>query len=430
MTTTGTIYHEFFTYFLIFKLIIFTLAQISVQTLAPNDNSGELLVFASENITDFDRILKNFVLPMIRWDAVHMLAIAKDGYVSELQFAFFPFLPMVSRFTGLFFYNFCGFKSFVSIEPLIAFIALFITNSFHFLASIVLYNLTQLLFKSSKFAKTTALLFIFNAAVVQLSAMYTEAPFAFFTFSGLYAFYCKRQFIASLCWALAASTRSNGVVLIGFFAYDLLSTIFKETSTLKVIQKIIFTAVYSLISVSGFLAFQFYAFKTFCLIENPTRPWCKWTIPNIYSFVQKEYWNVGFLNYFRFKQIPNFLVATPMIIICCTAVYLYFDYDHIRFLSLGLTQSNKKIRRTSKTRLPFFDGCVLPHIYLLIFMLFTNIFIAHVQIITRVFTFMPVVYWFMAHIMMNFSKAIRYRLLIFIALYGLIVIFSLNYPPA
>lgn len=430
MTKKSRLYLRFLKLFLLLKLIIYSIAHIAVLTIEPNDTSGELIVFASENRNIFDRFLKKLVLPMIRWDAVHMLAIAKHGYVAELQFAFFPLLPMVSRFSALFLYKFFGFSRFVSIEPLMALLALIFTNSCHFAATISLYNLTKLLFKSSKFAKTSALLFMFNAASVQLSSMYTEAPFAFFTLAGLNAFYSGNHFIASVFWFLAALNRSNGIVLVGFFAYDLLTTIFAGPCLFYIFKKTILTIIYSLISISGFLAFQAYGYSQFCMIENPSRPWCQWTIPNIYSFVQNEYWNVGFLNYFTFKQIPNFMVAMPMIFICSLAVYLYFDHDHLRFLSLGLYKSRKPKSKTRK--LPFFNDQILPHIYLLVFMLFTNVFIAHVQIITRVFTFMPVVYWFMAHIMMNFGTKSREALLTFIGLYGLIVttLFSLNYPPA
>ena len=421
-------YQELPLLFFKLKLVIFIVAHLVVLSIPPNNSYGELIVFTSPDLNIFDRFLKNAVLPMIRWDAIHMLVIAKYGYVAELQFAFFPLLPMVSRFSAFFFYDRCGFKKFLSIEPLIAILALIFTNTCHYLATIYIFKLTRLLFKSYKFARITALLFLFNAASVQLSSMYTEAPFAFFTLVGLYCLYSKKSFIASLCFALASTTRSNGIVLIGFFTYDLLQKIiFDDLCINQIIKKTVLSSIYSLISLSGFLAFQFYGYSKFCLIDNPVRPWCKSTIPSIYSFVQNEYWNVGFLNYFRFKQIPNFLVAAPMIYICSLASYIYFESDHVRFISLGL----RRIKRP-KSNKPFFDDVVLPHIFLLIFMLFYNVFIAHVQIITRVFTFMPVVYWFLSHVIMNFGRRIRICLLSYIILYGLIVtgLFSLNYPPA
>ena len=38
---------------------------------------------------------KSIVTKFIRWDAVHFLAIAQNGYQFEQQFAFFPGLPLV-----------------------------------------------------------------------------------------------------------------------------------------------------------------------------------------------------------------------------------------------------------------------------------------------------------------------------------------------
>lgn len=426
------VYYQFLILFLTLKLVIFALAHISVAMIRPNNSSSDLIIYASKDLNGFDRFVKGFVTPFMRWDAVHMLAIAKHGYVYEIQFAFFPLLPLGTRYVALGLLEYCGFKHFISFEPLVGLIAIIFTNACHYLATLYLFKLTLLIFKSTKFAMITSVMFMFNPAAIQLSAFYTEAPFALFTFVGLLFFYQGKMFVSSLFWALASITRSNGIVLVGFFFSNLLTSIFASSaipSASSIITKSFKTLLYSLISVSGFLAFQYFGYDQFCKINNPTRPWCFYSIPNIYSFVQKEYWNVGLFNYFTFNQIPNFLFALPMIMICSSAAFLYFESDHIRFMSLGLHQSKNKRAKSLKL---FYDDQVLPHIYLLIFMLFYNVFIAHVQIITRVFTFLPVVYWFMAHLIMFASIRIQKTLLTYIGLYGMIgtVLFSLNYAPA
>ena len=427
------VYSQFLILFFTLKLTLFLLAHVSILTVKPNNSASDLILRVNDNIGLFDRFLKGFVTPFLRWDAIHMLAIAKNGYVFELQYAFFPLVPYVSRYITLGLLNYCGFNQFVSFEPLAALVAILFTNSCHYFATLFLFKLTLLVFNSTKFAMIAAIMFMFNPAAIQLSAIYTEAPFALFTFVGLYAFYSKKRFMASVFWALASVTRSNGIVLIGFFFYDLLTALFAANdATLSgsmIITKLFTTVIYSIISLSGFLGFQYFAHTQFCLKSDNLRPWCSAKIPNIYSFVQKEYWNVGLFNYFTINQIPNFFLALPMIIICSAACFLYFESDHLRFISLGLHQRKNKRAKSLKL---FYDDQMLPHIYLLIFMLFYNVFVAHVQIITRVFTFLPVVYWFMAHLIMTASIKTQKILLTYIGIYGTLgaVLFALNYPPA
>ncbi|EER06993.1 hypothetical protein Pmar_PMAR024829, partial [Perkinsus marinus ATCC 50983] len=50
-----------------------------------------------------------------------------------------------------------------------------------------------------------------------------------------------------------------------------------------------------------------------------SRPWCEGR-GNIYSFIQKEYWHVGLLEYYTPNNIPNFLLAIPSMSIAIIAV--------------------------------------------------------------------------------------------------------------
>ncbi|KAK3492232.1 GPI mannosyltransferase 2 [Neurospora hispaniola] len=49
--------------------------------------------------------------------------------------------------------------------------------------------------------------------------------------------------------------------------------------------------------------------------QDEAREWCAAVVPSIYTFVQKHYWNVGFLRYWTLPNIPLFLLAAPMLAI-------------------------------------------------------------------------------------------------------------------
>jgi phosphatidylinositol glycan class V len=74
---------------------------------------------------------------------------------------------------------------------------------------------------------------------------------------------------------------------------------------------------------------QAIAYTEFCTPFN-SRPWCARAIPSIYSWVQKEYWNVGFLSYWTPGNIPLFLLAAPMLVVLsATALFVMFEPDQM-----------------------------------------------------------------------------------------------------
>lgn len=181
-----------------------------------------------------------------------------------------------------------------------------------------------------------------------------------------------------------------------------------------------------LITFSGFILFQYYGYSIYCQ-PNMTRPWCKAAIPIIYGFVQRHYWNVGPLRYWTFSQLPNFIIAMPTIAICAYSCWKYFSLDWKRTLTLCLIR-NSSIRSKSFIS----QDCLFPHFVLLLFLLIYTLITVHVQIMARLFSFQPALYWSCATLYMAGSprcKRIVAGTHIGYALVGT-VLFANYYPPA
>ncbi|MFS7956902.1 putative GPI mannosyltransferase 2 [Helianthus anomalus] len=86
-----------------------------------------------------------------------------------------------------------------------------------------------------------------------------------------------------------------------------------------------------------FVAFQAYGYYNLCAGRDPetSRPWCKAKIPLLYNFIQSHYWGVGFLRYFQFKQLPNFLLASPILSMAVCSIIYYVKLQPTVFFSLG-----------------------------------------------------------------------------------------------
>jgi phosphatidylinositol glycan class V len=201
-------------------------------------------------------------------------------------------------------------------------------------------------------------------------------------------FHNDHRLLPALIWSLAGTVRSNALLWTGFFAWDALNTIvtFNSRSIPRTIGLLGYLTMCALVSLSGFAWWQYSAWEQYCSSLRP-EPWCSNPLPLIYSHVQSKYWyhlpllqlncrDVGFLRYWTTNQLPNFLLASPHLILSTFAVsqHLSTRNAYYTFLSNPLT----------------------PHILALAGMttlLFTSM---HVQIAARVLTSFPALYWYVA----------------------------------
>ena len=104
--------------------------------------------------------------------------------------------------------------------------------------------------------------------------------------------------------------------------------------------RIVKLALCSLVALAPLFAFQYVGYRQFCVDTQRPQPYCAHLLPNVYSHVQARYWNVGLFAYYELKQVPNFLLAAPTLLMSAAGVVAFARRDVARFLSLGLYSSS------------------------------------------------------------------------------------------
>ena len=289
--------------------------------------------FIHHAVQDYDLSSSNSAF--VKWDSVYFMDIAKNGYRFEHELAFYPGLPVLIRALGL-----------------VPYAELVIPTLFYVLNTIVLYYLTLSVGYDKSFARRAVNVFIMSPATVFFTAPYTESPFCFFSFLGMLLWQKEMYLASSLSFFLASFFRSNGIVNAGFFLYNMIRLNYRAKRKASVLLFVV--------PIIPSVLFAVYANKRFC-------PGLEWCGSSPYAYVQKRYWNVGFMNSFRAENIPNILLALPIIVMSTNYVF--------RTKSLIL----------------------LPYVVQFAFMIVTGVFFMHIQVITRfLLAGSPCSYWAIA----------------------------------
>ncbi|KAG8910533.1 ER membrane glycoprotein subunit of the GPI transamidase complex-like protein [Tulasnella sp. 417] len=421
------------------RIIVATIIILSATLLPPFDSS--------HLITQPQRKF-GFASALLRWDVFHFANIALNGYTHEHLFAFFPGIPFLMRLfaeAGLRVFNIAGFTERPSVsegDVLLGGAA----------ASLILcnwtgdlYDLTVAVGGTPSLAKLTTLLSLLPLSPpTLLFAPYAEPFFATLSYKGILA--CQRQkwIKATACFMLATAFRSNGTMLAGFiiwglFVEPLVQRLAKGKGLINValVKSLLRATVYSAVVALPFLLHQVHGYYTFCTVESFGRsstpdypPWCSAKpFPLIYSYVQKEYWDVGFLRYWTPPQIPNFLFAAPVMMLLLTT-----SWKQVRGAALdamvGWNNNNgegiairKRLQGAAQqvisgssgggavgaeapqaSRLDILGSIATLHhaIHCLIFSLIL-LFASHVQIVLRLSSSMPYTYWAAASLIMQYK---------------------------
>lgn len=179
------------------------------------------------------------------------------------------------------------------------------------------------------------------------------------------------------------------------------------------------------ICLAPYVTFQAYGYQQFCLQGEYSPSWCHKRIPQLYGHVQEVYWENGLFSYWQLKQIPNFLLAAPIL-----SFSFYVSKDCIirswwQFLSLvafgfGGTPPTKTWPRGGIYGRSYF--CLVIH---LAFMSIFAFLFMNVQVSTRFLSASPPLYWYAAGLCRR-SKA--WRMIIWGYLCTYIVLGCLLFP--
>ncbi|KAJ0083933.1 hypothetical protein Patl1_29945 [Pistacia atlantica] len=438
------------------RLLLLTLTILWRALLSPYDTSASLNpdCLADPGAPQHSRNnpISSAIENGVVWDSVFFVRIAQCGYEYEQSFAFLPLLPLCirllshtgKRMPSLSFRLKMGTSPLTLLGILAPLVSVFgyravlalsgyvVSNVAFLLAAVYFYRLSVMILKDPEAALRASILFCFNPASIFYSSIYSESLYALFSVGGLYYLMSGANNIAVICLAVSSCARSNGVLAM---------------------QILICGALRCICIFIPFIAFQVYGYHNLCLGHSPQamRPWCRARIPLLYNFIQSHYWGVGFLKYFQLKQLPNFLLASPILSLALCSIIYYVtaqpklvyllgfqafkegkDFAPVPFPLETVPQSNsasatipekpssktgnqnfrqrKQIHREgnpavlpleygSSVNSGYLSVYVLPFILHLSFMVATAFFVMHVQVATRFLSASPSLYWFASYLM-------------------------------
>ncbi|CAL7944800.1 unnamed protein product [Xylocopa violacea] len=419
-------------WFAIVSRTIVLILQFIFNVLCPNHLADAFRspIDSSEQVSLYDNIVTFLFSGLTRWDGQYFLHIAKYGYTYENCLVFYPLYPMLIRMVAipirriLFVLN---VHSSVLIAAVIINIICFVKSA------VIFYDLSKAVLKKTNVAYKAAVLYCINPATIFFSAVYSESLFAYLTYYSMLRS-IKLDPYVSFPIGLSILTRSNGIVNIGFPVYFELKKLFYnytekneqfvwkklcqfifKTTTLKSLCLMCNTVI---ISIAPFILLQIFNYIIFCIpsssqtfisehivnyskLNNLVLPgsdkieWCYLKIPIAYSNIQKKYWNVGFLNYYEIKQIPNFILAFPILYIMTMCIREYFieykKYLYVLGFIIDGVENNTQIK-AKKYPIEMFVF-IIHGLFLTVFC----ILFVHIQVSTRLISSAsPLICWYCA----------------------------------
>lgn len=352
------------------------------------------------------------------------------------------------------------------------------------------YSLTLLNTRSKTLARTAAYLSILSTSPSTLITPTPEPFFALFALLGHLSLESVSPLAAALFYAIATAFRANGIILAGFFVWKLIwarlhaaAAAAAKTTNSSLAAEMVFriavaTPLAVAITLSPFILGQTWAYMRFCLDDGVTaaRPWCTAALPLSYTFVQREYWSVHSFLFTKFKplifslsfipsrdvapfrywtvaQLPNFLLAAPVLALCLRFCMKYFATDPRAALRLTLrpwrasaaTRTQKRAQQQPEEDSETSEGVsvkatpsLLPHAHFTLLTTALLVVSSHVQIALRFASpgGLPAVWWAAADVLLSTKghggeRAKRW-LIGYLVIWNVVslVLYAGFYPPA
>ncbi|GAB7350441.1 hypothetical protein MBLNU459_g1048t1 [Dothideomycetes sp. NU459] len=391
---------------LVFVFVLWKTLLLCVACASPGpgyDTSTQLLIpTASSKDAFVIRVLSHVAHKLVRWDSVFFVNIADRGYLFEQEWAFgWGFTRLVSFAAKVVYLP--AEASSLLVQTIAGSV---IAHTAHLLSVLVLRALAWHILlpleevRRSRIAFVTAFLHVFSPAGLFLAAPAPESTFSLLNFLGM-LFYAKgyaqrldirNQILffvytigSGVCFGLASTVRGNGLLSsVIFVPHGIM--LMSSALSLDGFFALLATGLAAVFTACGTLIPQFIAYQSYCPRGDSGRIWCSHMPPSIYAFVQKHYWNNGFLQYWTMSNLPLFLLAMPMIVVLLFTGLLALLSPEL-LLSPSPPSDAQDAKITGEILLAGLD--------------LTNF---HVQIINRISTGYPI--WYLVIAIMTTSRAL------------------------
>ncbi|KAI5953380.1 GPI18 [Candida jiufengensis] len=349
------------------SFLILKLFQLVIVYLTPSrfDTSSDLLLPKSQNV------VHEILNKLITWDSVYFNDLFVNDIKYEHQFVFCP--------GWIYFIKALPFDSYYSKQLL----SIIISNACHFLSVLTLYLISIDVFgHESNLNYYSSLMMVFSPAGIFLTTNYSENLCNLLTLLTLLCYYASVDFnnvttktkkkiknqvlyvFSGIVCAYGYTVRANTLLLGILYLFDLYDFYMVD----KNIQFSLLSVVTGSILGFTFIGQNLYHYLLFC----PSRgEWCTNYFPSLFQYAQDHYWNVGFLKYWTLNNIPNFLLVTPVMIWNCFGIFTF----------IKLLPQYRKLTSI---------------VVIQIIMIFGGVFFWNSQILNRLTSYSPLIYWTLA----------------------------------